>query len=216
VVAAGLWRHAWLTASCGARAARLPGCFYYTFADGRPALIPSACAAHAAADPSALALAPGAAPLAAAAAPVPAPLLCEPDGKDLPSPIARLPTADWEALAKSSEEAYAAGAAAAGAAATAAGDCRTVRASPGHLTACGHACLYGAMEATRCARLPCTSALTGSLGDSQVTEWPSGTAQSDARRGGGRHRARAPRRPFSARARTRVGVCVRAAPPPDG
>ena len=28
---------------------------------------------------------------------------------------------------------------------------RTVRASPGHLAACGHACLYGAAEATRSA-----------------------------------------------------------------
>ena len=143
------------------RAALLPGCFYYTLANGSPALIPSACAAHATADPSALALAPGA-PLANAAAPIPAPLLCEPAGKDIPSPVVRLPTADWEALARSSEAyaANAAGAAAVAVAAAATGDRRTVRASPGHLTACGHACLYGAVEATRCARLPYTSVLT--------------------------------------------------------
>ncbi len=49
------------------------GCYYYTFADGRPALIPSPCAAHAPADPSSL----PAAPLPAAAAPAAEPLFSE-------------------------------------------------------------------------------------------------------------------------------------------
>jgi hypothetical protein len=66
----------------------LAGCYYYTFADGSPSLIPSACAAHAAADPSSLAPAPAAAPLAAAASPATAPFLYEPIG---PREAARAP-----------------------------------------------------------------------------------------------------------------------------
>jgi hypothetical protein len=51
-------------------------------------------------------------------------------------------------LGAEADSAVAAPAAPSAAAAVAAGR-RTVRASPGHLVACGHACLYGAVEATR-------------------------------------------------------------------
>ena len=70
----------WPAAADGMRAALPPGCFYYTFADGRPVLVPSACAAHAT-----LAPATGA-PLAAAALRVAAP---SPYASPRPRPSAR-------------------------------------------------------------------------------------------------------------------------------
>jgi hypothetical protein len=225
----------WQAGCLISRALRPAGCYYYTYADGRPALIPSACAPHAAASHT---LAPGA-PLVAAAAP----LLCEPcDGgpkgpaaaapspsaarqapiliteedllaavgeaagrtleaaeraggaggargggrgalvleEDLIALLVRSPTAGTDADANPPAGAVAGAAIAAGSCGVAAGaraGRRTVRASPGHLAACGHACLYGAAEATRSA--------AAARARERVGDWRARPDRPAAARGGG-------------------------------